>query len=150
MTQYYPDFHNRILLSMYRKFRIIILEVSLIFCICCLLIFWKSLLNKSKKQHPTRQQTNGHLRPVSKSIQIRRTRPVRDSWRSEGELISDILQGTPSQTSRCFSSENLSTTALYRHKMWFSQTWWTIETSGGEESGKSVLAARHDVDDMME
>ena len=31
-------------------------------------------LNKSWKQHPTKQPLNGHLIPISKTIQIRRTR----------------------------------------------------------------------------
>ena len=38
---------------------------------------------------------NGHLPPISKNIQVRRTRPTRYCWRSKDELKSDVLQWTP-------------------------------------------------------
>ena len=43
----------------------------------------RAILNKSWKQHPTKQQLYGHLPPTTKTIQVRRT-------------ISDILLWTPS------------------------------------------------------
>ena len=52
--------------------------------------------NKSWKQYPTKQQLYAHLPPISKTIQIRRTRHTGHSWRSKNELISDVLQRTPS------------------------------------------------------
>ena len=48
----------------------------------------RAILNKSWWQHPTRHQLYGHLPPVTKTIQVRRTRHA-------DELISDILQWTP-------------------------------------------------------
>ena len=54
------------------------------------------ILNKSWKQHPTKQQLYGHLPPISKIIQIRWTRHVRHCWRSKNELISDVLLWTSS------------------------------------------------------
>ena len=54
-----------------------------------------SILNKSWWQHPTRHQLYGHLPPITKTIQIRRTRHAGHIWRSKDELISDILLWTP-------------------------------------------------------
>ena len=34
----------------------------------------RAILNKSWKQHPTKQQLYGHLQPTTKTIQLRRTR----------------------------------------------------------------------------
>ena len=55
-----------------------------------------AVLSKSWRQHPTKQQLYGHLSPISKTIQVRRTRHVGHCWRSRDELISDILLWTPS------------------------------------------------------
>ena len=52
-------------------------------------------LNKSWRQHPTRLQQYGHLPPITKTIQVRRTRHQRHCWRSKDELISDVLLWTP-------------------------------------------------------
>ena len=53
------------------------------------------LLNKSWRQHPTRHQLYGHLPPITKTIQVRRTRHAGHCWRSRDELISDVLLWTP-------------------------------------------------------
>ena len=55
----------------------------------------RGILNKSWKQHPTRQQLYGHLPLITKTIQTRRTRPAGHCWRSKDELISDVLLWTP-------------------------------------------------------
>ena len=60
----------------------------------CTRMLW-AILNKSWKQHPTKQRY-GHLPLISKTIQIRRTRHAGHCWRSKDELISDVLQCTPS------------------------------------------------------
>ena len=57
----------------------------------------QAILNKSwRKQHPTKQQLYSHLPPITKTIQVRRTRHAGHCWRSRDELISDILPCTPS------------------------------------------------------
>ena len=56
----------------------------------------RAILNKSWRQHPTKQQLFGHLPPIMKTIKIRRTRPAEHCWRSWDELISDVLLLTPS------------------------------------------------------
>ena len=55
----------------------------------------RAILNKSWRQHPTRHQLYGHLPPITKTIQVRRTRHARHCWRSKDELISDVFLWTP-------------------------------------------------------
>ena len=55
----------------------------------------RAILNKSWRQHPTRHQLYGHLPPITKTIQIRRTRHAGHCWRSRDELIIDVLLWTP-------------------------------------------------------
>ena len=55
----------------------------------------RAILNKSWLQHPTRHQLYGHLPPIMKTIQARQTRHAGHCWRSRDELISDVLQWTP-------------------------------------------------------
>ena len=54
----------------------------------------RAVLNKSWRQHPTRHQLYGHLPPITKTIQVRRTRHAGHCWRSKDELISDVLLWT--------------------------------------------------------
>ena len=55
-----------------------------------------ALLNKSWRQQPTKQQLYGHLPPIMKTIQVKRTRHVGHCWKSREKLIRDILLWTPS------------------------------------------------------
>ena len=55
----------------------------------------RAILNKSWWQHPTKYQLYGHLPPITKTIQARRTRHAEHSWRSRDELISHVLLWTP-------------------------------------------------------
>ena len=55
----------------------------------------RAILNKSWRLHPTSYQLYGHLPPITKTIQVRRTRRAGHSWRSRDELISDVLLWTP-------------------------------------------------------
>ena len=55
----------------------------------------RAILNQSRRQHPTRHQLYGHLPPITKTIQVRRTRHTGHCWRSKDELISDVLLWTP-------------------------------------------------------
>ena len=47
-------------------------------------------------QHPTKQQLYSHLPLISKTIQVRRTRHAGHCWRSQDELISNVLLWNPS------------------------------------------------------
>ena len=53
----------------------------------------RTVLNKSWRQHPTKQQ---HLPPITKNIQIRWIRHAGHCWRSKDELVGDVLLWTPS------------------------------------------------------
>ena len=55
----------------------------------------RAILNKSWRQHPIRHQLYGHLPPITKTIQVRRTRHAGHRWRSRDELISDVFLWTP-------------------------------------------------------
>ena len=55
----------------------------------------RAILNKSWQQHPTRHQLYGHPPPITKTIQVRRTRHAGHCWRSRDELIRDVLLWIP-------------------------------------------------------
>ena len=55
----------------------------------------RAILNKSWRQHPTRHQLYGHLPPITKTIQVRRTRDAGPCWRSRDKLLSDVFLWTP-------------------------------------------------------
>ena len=54
-----------------------------------------AVLNKSWKQPLTKQQLYDHLPPISQTIHVRWTRHAGHCWKSSNELISDIIQWTP-------------------------------------------------------
>ena len=53
----------------------------------------RAILNRSWRQHPTKQQRHGHLPPITKTIRVRRTRHVGHCWRSRDELLWTSSQG---------------------------------------------------------
>ena len=55
----------------------------------------RAILDKSWRQHPTKHLLFGHQPPITKTIQVRRTRHAGICWRSRDELISDLLLWTP-------------------------------------------------------
>ena len=52
-------------------------------------------LEKKLDGNYTRHQLYGHLPPITKTIQVIRTRHAGHCWRSRDELISDVLLWTP-------------------------------------------------------
>ena len=56
----------------------------------------RAILNKSWRQHPTKQQLYSHLPSITKAILVRRIRHVGLCWRSKNKLISNIIQWIPS------------------------------------------------------
>ena len=75
----------------------------------------RAILNKSWRQHPTRHQLYGHLPPITKTIQVRRTRYAGHCWRSREELISDGLLWTP--TYGRTTSTNIHSAAMWWYGM---------------------------------
>ena len=59
----------------------------------------QAVLNKSWRQHPTKQQLYRHLLPISKTIQTRWARHVGHCWINKDKLISNVLLWTLSH--RC-------------------------------------------------
>ena len=111
----------------------------------------RAILNTFWRQHPTRHQLYGHLPPITKTIQVRRTRQAGLCWRSKDELISDVLQWTPHMAKQKQDDQLEHTCSSYvRTKdvtLKTCQRWWIIGRSGESGSGISVLVARHDDDD---
>ena len=108
----------------------------------------RAILNKSWRQHPTRHQLYGHLPPITKTIQVRRTRHAGHCRRSRFELISDVLLWTPTHSrakagrpARTYIQQLCEDTGCCRLRRW------TIGKSGERGSGIFVLPARHDDDD---
>ena len=56
----------------------------------------RAILNKSWRQHSTKQQLYGHLPLITKTVKIRWTRHLGHYWRSRDELINDVILWTPS------------------------------------------------------
>ena len=111
----------------------------------------RAILNMSWRQHPIRHQLYGHLPPITKTIQVRRTRHGGQCWRSRDEIIRDVLLWTPTHgrakagrpvrtyiQQLCENTDVVLKTYLER---------WTIARSGERGSGLSVLPVRHDDDD---
>ena len=55
----------------------------------------RAILDKSWQEHPTKHQLYGHLPPITKSIQTRRTRHAGHYRGSKDEIVSDLLLWTP-------------------------------------------------------
>ena len=108
----------------------------------------RAILNKSGRQHPTKHQLYGHLPPLMKTIQARRTRHAGHCWRSRDVLISDALLWTPTYSrakagrpGRTYIQQLCEDTGCSPEDLP-----WTIGRSGERGAGISVLAARHNYD----
>ena len=111
----------------------------------------RAILNKSWWQHPTRHQLYGHLPPITKTIQARRTRDAGHCWRSKDELISDVVLWTPAygqaksgRPARTYIQQLCQDTGCRPEDLPEAMNDWEKWRRG---SGISVLAARHDDDD---
>ena len=111
----------------------------------------RAILNKSWRQHRTRHQLYGHLLPITKTIQVRRTIHAGHCWRSKDELISDVLLWTPTygqakagRSALTYIQQLCEDTGCSPED---TQKRWMIGRSGERGSGISVLAARHHDDD---
>ena len=109
----------------------------------------RAILNKSWQQHPTRHQRYGHLPPISKTIQARRTRHVEHCWRSKDELVNDVLLWTPAygpskagRPARTYIQQLCDDTGCNPEDL--PEPMNDRETWRERGSGISVLAARHD------
>ena len=108
----------------------------------------QTILNKSWKQHPTNHQLYGHLPPITKTIQVRRTRHAGHCWRSMDELIRDVLLWIPTygrakagRPARTYIQQLCEDTGCSPEDLPEAIT---IGRSGKRGSGISVLAAHDD------
>ena len=104
------------------------------------------------RQHPTKHQLYGHLPPIMKIIQVRRTRHAGHCWRSKDKLISDVPLLNPTHMAEQKQDNQLEHTysSYVRIRDVDLKTYlrrWTIEKSGERGAGISKLAARHEDDD---
>ena len=104
----------------------------------------RTVLNKSWRQQLTKQQLYGHRPPIMKTIKVRWTRHAGLWWRSKDELISDILQQTPShgraktgRRARTYIQELCANTGSSIEAP-HTRDRWTIETGG--ERGSEIHA----------
>ena len=107
----------------------------------------RAILIKSWRQHPTRHQLYGHLTPITKTIQVRRTSlagrssSVMYSYgppHMAGQKQDDQLEHT---FTSCVRIRDVARRTCQRL--------WMIGRSGEKGSGISVLAARHDDDEFV-
>ena len=107
----------------------------------------RAILNKSWQQHPTRHQLYGHLPPITKTIQVRRTRHT--LLEKQGRVMDSY--GPPHMTNQKQDDQPGHTYSSYVRirdvALKTCQKWWTIGRSDERGSGISVLPARHDDDD---
>ena len=102
----------------------------------------RAILNKSWRQHPTKQQLYSHVPLITKTIKVRRTRHAGHCWRSRDELISNVLLWTPShgraklgRPARTYTLQLCEDTGCNPEDL----KRWTIGKGGERGSGISVL-----------
>ena len=114
----------------------------------------RAILNKSWRQHLTRHQLYAHQSPIMKTIQARRTRHAGRCWRSRNEIISGVLLWTPHMAGQKQGEQLEHTYSSYVRirdvALKTCQRRWTIGRCGERGSGISVLAVRHNDDDMLQ
>ena len=111
----------------------------------------RAILNKSWRKHATKHQLYGHLSPITKAIQARRTRHAGHCWRSRDELLSDILLWTPTYgrakagwPARTYIQQLCEDTGCSPEDLPEAMN----DREKGERGSRiSVQAARHDDDD---
>ena len=107
----------------------------------------QAILNKFWRQHPTRHKLYGHLPPITKTIQVRRTRHAGHCWRIRDELIRDVLLWTAIYGRAKAGRPAWTYIQQLCEDTGCSLKRWSIGKSGERGSGISVLVARHDDDD---
>ena len=98
-------------------------------------------INNHWRQHPTKHQLYGHLLPITKTIQVRRTRHAGHCWRSRDKLIGDVLLWTPTY------GRAKAGWSAWTYVQQICQKQWTIGRNGERVSGISILEERDDDDD---
>ena len=112
----------------------------------------RAILNKSWRQHPTKQQLYSHLPPITKTIKIRQTRHTAGEVGMSSWLMYSCRplhmdkQREDIQFKPTYSSPVLIQDVALR----ICRKQWMIGRCGERQSGISVLIARHDDDDYIQ
>ena len=111
----------------------------------------RAILNKSWRQHPTKQQLYGYLSPITKTIKIWRMRYAGHYWRSRDELMRDVLLWTPShgraKAGRAARTYIHSSVPIRNVALKTCRKQWTLRRGGERGSRIFVLIAQQDDDD---
>ena len=108
----------------------------------------RAILNKSWRQHPTKQLLYGHLPLIIRTIKVRLTKHAGHCWRSGDKLINVLWtpqmakQGQGNRLETTYSTSVRIRDVAQRT----SQKQWTIRRSGKRGSWISVLVEQ---DEMM-
>ena len=109
-----------------------------------------SCFENSWKQHPTKQQLHGHLVPISQTILERPEIHSRNCWWSKDELISEVLQWTPTDRYNCFgrpANTFISSLRILGAVKKTSHKWWLIRMDDVWEPKESVFITQLHHDD---
>ena len=103
----------------------------------------QAIMNKSRRQHRTKQQLYRHLPPITKTLQVKRTRQAGHCWRSRGEHIKTYICG-PLHMDEQRQDDQLEPTYSSSEPIWdvalkTGRKQWTIEKSDEKWSGISML-----------
>ena len=93
----------------------------------------RAILNKSWRQHSTRHQLYGHLPPITKTIQVRRTRHAGHCWRSRDEKWCTLMDPHTWPCKGRTTSTNIHSTTMWGYGMLSRRPAW-----GDERWGKVV------------
>ena len=105
----------------------------------------RAILNKSWRQHPSKQQLYGHLPPITKTIQIRRTRHAEEvGTSSEVMYLCGPLHMVERKQGDQLEPTYSSSVKIRDVALRTCQKRWTIGRGGEKGSGISVPLARHD------
>ena len=113
----------------------------------------RAILNKSWRQHPTKQQLYSHLPSITKTIKIRRSRHAGHCWRSRDELAHkwctpvDPIHMDEQRQDDQLKPTYSSSVRIQCLALKTCRKRWTIGRGGERGSGISVLMTRHDDDD---
>ena len=99
----------------------------------------RAILNKSRRQHSTKQQLYGYLPPITKTIQVRRTRLLEKQGRAHKWYTPMDLHTWPSKSRVTSSKPTYSSSVRIRGAaLRTCQMWWTIGRGGERGSGISA------------
>ena len=108
---------------------------------------WRVFMGGGASQLCKEYNMYGHLTPITKTIQVRRTKHAVYCWRSKDEPMSDVLHMDEQKQDDQLEPIYKSSVPIQDASLKTCRKQWTIEKGGKKGLGISVLMARHDYDD---